>query len=132
MPAQRLRNPKTWHIATLAPGLDNTRLRFPILVATDDSSSKTLMSSQSELDTLLKTHYGDAASDIPTTTSSSPQRKDSVVDLSTPSEKSPSNPFTDDYLTPLSSHFVDGELCFRLFRFFRFLRLRQMAEKGRD
>ncbi|KAI4695410.1 uncharacterized protein J4E84_002036 [Alternaria hordeiaustralica] len=78
--------------------------------ATNDTSSKTLISSQSELDTLLKTHYGDASSNMLTTTSSSPQRNDSVVDLSTATDKTPSNPLTDDYLTPLSSHFVDGEL----------------------
>ena len=133
MPAQRPRMPKTWHIATLAPGFDGTRLCFPIIVvsyplllteisktkervsdkyeqATNDTSSKTRISSQSELDTLLKTHYGDAASDIQTTNSSLPQRNDSVVDLSTPNNKPQSNPFTDDYLTPLSSHFIDGEL----------------------
>ena len=78
--------------------------------ATNDTSSKTLISSESELDILLKLHYGGAASNTPTTTSSSPPRNDSVVDLSTPTDKSPSSPFTDDYLTPLSSHFVDGEL----------------------
>ena len=133
MPAQRSHNPKTWHIATLAPGFDNTRLRFPILIvnilsctprfrnmkeglsdkykqAANGTSSKTLISSHSELDTLLKTCYGDAVPEAPTTMSSSPQRNDSVVDLSTTNDKSPSNPLTDDYPTPLSSHFVDGEL----------------------